>query len=65
MRTEPAAGRCGPESSTELRTGPSTDVSPGPTPAEEEVSESKYTPTTQSKSTNVLKRYIFYGSNRM
>lgn len=56
MRTEPAAGRCGPESSTELKTGPSTDVSPGPTPAEEEESESKYTPTTQSESTTVQKR---------
>lgn len=56
VRTEPAAGRCGPESSTELKTAPSTDVSPGPTPAEEEESESKYTPTTQSKSTTVQKR---------
>lgn len=56
MRTEPAAGRCGPESSTELKTGPSTDIRPGPSSAEEEVSESKYSPTTQSKSTNVQKR---------
>lgn len=46
MRTEPAAGRCGPESSTELKTGPSTDIRPGPSSAEEEVSESKYSPTT-------------------